>query len=562
MNEKFKDVTNADLETARTAAHEAFQKALAAADATKPETVKAASDAATAVDEHDAELAERKADADKAAEELAALQNRTFGSEDTDEDAPEDSESQPEHEMPEGEGADGETPSEHAEDTETETAPEAKEPVPVAAKTTTAKSRVAQLAAKTKRPAAPSTEEQAEKAAFSLVAAADSGFSAGSHLTWEEVGQSIMTKLEGFAPPSGDGKAESIHKFQTAAIHLDFPEELTITEKTADPMAVLEYAADERRLDGESVTAAGGWCAPSEVLYDLSEDESLDGILSLPEVAVKRGGIRYTPGPQFADFYAAAGFAQTEAQAIAGTAKTAVEVACPTFTEVRLEVEGLWIKVPILTEVGYPELVRRFSSGTMTAHEHWKNLRLINRIIALSTARDMATSGLGPATSDALEAIGVVADQRRQSQRLAFNRTVEVVVPFWVRSVYLNDLGRRNGRDKPATEAELNQYFTTRFMNVTYVYDWQPLPATATDIAYPAVYSALVYPAGTFIKGTSAVIKLGAIYDSAQLATNTYTGSFTEEGLLVAKMKLGSDLLNNLPTCASGQTGAANLVCA
>jgi hypothetical protein len=83
----------------------------------------------------------------------------------------------------------------------------------------------------------------------------------------------------------------------------------------------------------------------------------MDGILSLPEVNVTRGGIKFTKGPQWADIYGNIGFTQTEAQAIAGTTKPCYEVTCPTFTDVRLDAVGLCIKAPILTNAAYPEVV-------------------------------------------------------------------------------------------------------------------------------------------------------------------------------------------------------------
>jgi hypothetical protein len=67
-----------------------------------------------------------------------------------------------------------------------------------------------------------------------------------------------------------------------------------------------------------------------------------------------------------------------------------------------------------------------------------------------------------------------------------------------------------------------------------------------------------MYPAGTFIKGTTDVINVSAVYDAASLAVNTYTGLFFEEGLLVAKMCNEATLLT-LAICNSGKTGIANI---
>lgn len=576
-NDKFAGVkTLSELQAQRDdafAAFEAKRDAAIKAGPTDTAAIAAATEAADAVDEFDAELAERNTETKAAEDAFAALQARKFATAEEEVEEPAEG-AEAEAEKVEAEETVDQPEAEKVEAEKVET--EVEEPAaPVAAsgKTVQAKaggSRVKQLAGKTARPSGPSTEEVVEKTALSMVAAAGSGFESGQVISFEEVSQGILEKIGGFSVPDesmfdhGDSARPSVTEFPVAKIKVDFPAELTIDAQMGQDQIdeILAHAADESRLEGNSLVAAGGWCAPSEVLYDLSEDESLDGILSLPEVAVKRGGFRHTPGPQFADFYASPGFKQTEAQAIAGTTKTAVEVSCPTFTDERLDVLGLWIKVPILTEVGYPELVRRFASGSMTAHEHWKNADIIARVVALSTTRNMTGTGLGGSVDDALEALDLVAQQRRQSQRLKFDRTMEVLLPFWVQSIYLNDLARRNGRTEPASEGELNAWFTSRKLSVQWLYDWQVLPATATDVAFPATYSAVIYPAGTFVKGTSAVIKLGAIYDSGLLATNEYTGSFTEEGLLVAKMKLGSDILTNMPTCSAGRRGALDLTCA
>jgi hypothetical protein len=67
-----------------------------------------------------------------------------------------------------------------------------------------------------------------------------------------------------------------------------------------------------------------------------------------------------------------------------------------------------------------------------------------------------------------------------------------------------------------------------------------------------------MYPAGTFVKGTSDVITLNAVYDAASLATNIYTALFFEQGILVAKMCYEAALIT-LPFCNTGKTGVASV---
>ena len=99
----------------------------------------------------------------------------------------------------------------------------------------------------------------------------------------------------------------------------------------------LFYAASrEARLEGKSLTAAGGWGAPSERALDFCELESIDGLFTAPEVTITRGGVQYTKGPTFADvFNSSTGFwDMTEAVGEAGVVqKTSHRPAVPGLIE-------------------------------------------------------------------------------------------------------------------------------------------------------------------------------------------------------------------------------------
>jgi hypothetical protein len=428
---------------------------------------------------------------------------------------------------------------------------------------------VAALAAKTEAPALPA--HRSRRSAVKINAAPDvSGFAAGQDLPeLLDVANAVIGRSKGFPQPSADiarqfaGKGPQLQKFPTATFNLDFPDDLTVdardNEATVDE--AIRLATDESTLPGGSLVAAGGWCAPSETVYDLTQDASMDGMLSLPEIGVRRGGLRWPISPNFADFYANPGFIQTEAQAIAGTTKPCVEVDCPDFDEARLDVEGLCIKVPILTNVGFPEYVRNFIDGTLVAHAHWINANKIGRLVTAAGAARVIT-GLGSTADDTLAGLELLAEQTRQKYRLSLNASLEVVVPFWTRAAMREDLARRNGldpRNAALNDAALKSLFRERKLNVQYVYDWQPL--VETDEAYPATFNALMYPAGTFFVGSQPVINLSTVYDAAELQVNRYTGLFTEQAFLVGKRKFHADLIT-LPVCNAGRTGAPDLTCA
>lgn len=429
---------------------------------------------------------------------------------------------------------------------------------------TPARGGVATLARRVTRPARPAAPP------VTITAAADvPDFSTGSKLNGlDTVSTALVNRMRGFGTPSGDGSIENLQHYGVASFRLDFPEDLTI-DRHSDDMEVLTYAARESRLPGGSLTksraltASGGWCAPSETLYDLCAGETAEGILSVPEVNVARGGIKYTSGPDFSTIYSNVGFCQTEAQAIAGTTKPCYEVPCPPFVEVRLDACGLCIKAPILTNAAYPELVQRWLSGAMIAHQHKMNAKVINAIVAAAGVSKTITAA-GSTTTDTLGSLELIADGLRSKYRLPMEATMEVVLPFWVDGAMRTDLSNRMGvMPQVITDQVLQSHFAARGLNVSFVYDWQdsPFPAgTAPAVAYPATVQAVMYPAGTFIKGTSDVINLNAVYDAASLATNIYTALFFEQGVLVAKM-CNEAALVTLPICNAGRTGIANLTC-
>lgn len=435
-------------------------------------------------------------------------------------------------------------------------AEEAKEPVVAAAR----KPIVARAAVVK---AAKAEEIVPTKALATLTASADvPGFGIGSDLgDLDEVGKAVVARMQALPTHRLGGEKGIQNRYSVAKIDLSQVRTQSLNQSEfRDDQSLLAAAGREARLPGGSLTAAGGWCAPSETLYDLCSIESTDGLLDLPTVNVSRGGLRFTKGPQFSDLYTDPdlGWVLTEAQVIAGTPeKTCIDIACPDFEEVRLDAIGLCVRVPLLTQAAYPELVRRTIELALIAHQHKVDANLIGRIVAGSTA--LGVTGQFETTIDSIAKLEQAANYIRQADRMAFSETLEMLAPYWYKATVRADLARRTGVDLiNVTDATIEGYFTQRGLRIQWLYNYQPLTLATGSVATPDEVDVVIYPAGTWVKGTTDVISLDAVYDSQSLLQNMFTALFVEEGVMVANTCFESYKVT-LSTCASGRTGAADI---
>lgn len=409
------------------------------------------------------------------------------------------------------------------------------------------------------------------------------GYATGQGVDWNDIGRIVDRRLAGF----NEGQYEAAHRngiqlsqqHSVATFRKPFPNDMIVQSNDPEHVeAVFARATDESRLQGGSLVAAGGWCAPSEILYDFLELESRDGLFSVPEIGVARGGIQWTTGIDYSTIYAGTGWSYTEGQDIAGTyavtndsstaalhpgsgsagTKPCYTVPCPTFQEVRLGLAGLCLSAGLLQQRGYPEIIARTTRGALVAHDHKMSVRIINAIVAGSDAVTMTTGTVGT-IAPLLDAIEKQVEHYRYIRRMARGTTLEAVFPFWVHGAIRSDMALRQGLP-PAealmiTDVQINFWFSSRGIAPQFVYDWQPLTGTAAAmLQWPSTVQFLLYVAGTWVKGASDVITLDTIYDSALLGNNNYTALFTEEGYLVAKRGFDSRIIT-VPICSNGGTG-------
>jgi hypothetical protein len=372
------------------------------------------------------------------------------------------------------------------------------------------------------------------------------GFDVGTPVSIADMAESVNSRLGGFNASSYESAASrgrrQNERFTIARIKREFPAEAVVTGE--DPKDAMDYATNEKNLPQGSLVASGGWCAPSETLYNLVNISEAENLISIPEIQINRGGIRHTLGPDYRAVFNATGFCYTEAQDTAGNydglgggVKPCTTVPCPGFTDVRLGYCGVCIGAGLLQQRGYPEVIEDYIAKTLSAHAHRVSAAVINSMVAQSDSVVFPGPQAG-ATAPVLTAVDLQATHYRAINRMADTATLEVVLPTWSKALFRADLARRLGlAEFEVSDARITGWFTNRNVNVQYVVDWQDISTTAASgfTAAPSGVQFLIYAAGTFVKGVTDSITMENIYDSVLLGKNNYTALFTEDPYLVAK---------------------------
>jgi hypothetical protein len=367
-------------------------------------------------------------------------------------------------------------------------------------------------------------------------------------------------------------KMKTFSRHQAVNFRREYPDELKLSSDNGAEfnLRAMEAAVSEKRLTGGSLVAAleaevkqtgnlvaaTGWCAPSETIYDLCEQESLDGMLAVPEVTADRGGfnIPIGGGIDFSTIFTSIGNAGdthlTEAEVAVPTEKVCTEIPCPEFEDIRLGVDYLCLTGGLLQRRGYPEVVQRFSRGAMIALAHKINAQVIAGIEAGSVDGGTMEDCLGAGGDDALGSLLSAGEAAREDilyrARMPFATSMEMILPHWVIPQLRAAAARRRGvYEMQVSDAEILSYFTTRRLVPRFVYDWQDafsdggvggMGGLVPRTALPTEVRFIMYPAGTWLKATADVVNLDTIYDSTLLTTNQYTAIFVEDGWAVMQM--------------------------
>lgn len=431
-------------------------------------------------------------------------------------------------------------------------------------------------------PVAISPEGRTDRVKHTVLAAGDlPNYRAAQELTdMSQVAAAVQAGMSLVSRSQAPGVRQAL-----ASIRREAPNHLSYKDES--DWVKVDAVTDQRNLPGKSLMAAGGWCAPSEVQYDACPiPVSMDGMVDLPTITASRGGIKYSSRPDFSAFWSLVGFEQTETDAIAGVEKPCFEIPCPDdLSECRMDIEGICLVQPLLTERGWPEKVEEFVEYAMLAHAHRINARRIQRMVDLATfaitvpapLRSPADNTLpstaytiddhGPGAFESLlSVLELQVEYFRYSMRLSRNALLEGMAPYWLRGLLRADISKKLGIDNRwgiATDTILDQWFATRGVRIQWVYDWQDSMSEQDPAAFggtpptkwPDEVSILLWEPGTYFALQQDVINLTGVYDRVDLQRNVYTRLFTEEGFAVCA-RCGRSMLITIPLCPNGLSGS------
>lgn len=358
------------------------------------------------------------------------------------------------------------------------------------------------------------------------------GITAGSELSSiSDVAQAILTRKHGMGRTSGgDGEQHSVAQFSTT-----FPSERYLTANDIEGNRAKVNAV----VSPEAIIAAGGLTAPVETSYDIFElgETSVRPVKdALAVFGADRGGIRFMTPPVLADLEGAVSVWTMQDDIDASTpeapnpVKPCLRVAAGVEVTVYTDAIPLCLTFGNLGARAYPELVERHIQLGMVQHARFSEIRLLTRIGALSTPVT-APSELG-AARDIFVQLEQAASAYRSRYRLDPKAPLRVLFPEWFKNALRADLTKQlpgDGRDGTfnLAEAEINKWFSTRNINVSWFLDGETgqifgAQSAGALLGFPSNVIWYLFSEGTFLFLDGGTLDLGLVRDSTLNGTNDY----------------------------------------
>lgn len=403
-------------------------------------------------------------------------------------------------------------------------------------------------APETHRPTTEVTERAVARATTTITAGGDiRGVSAGSTLpSMDEVSKAMTQRIQDISRSTG-GDGET---FSVATINIEYPEDRHLTGNTnsdADKIAAV--------ASPQAVVAAGGFCAPVEVSYDIYGFGTTARPVkdSLASFSADRGGILYTTSPVLGDLSDAVSLWTLQDDLDAATdgapnpVKPCLRVNCGEEVKVVTDAIPLCLTFGNLQTRAFPEMVARNNELALIEHARYAETRLLTRIGALSTNVSAAQT-LG-AARDFFVQVDQAAAAYRSRHRLDPAESLRVIVPHWLKNMVRADITKSlpagDDTDRFAIADNIvDAWFRARHINVTWHLDGEAgqifgAQNAGTLNAFPSTVVWYLFSEGTFLFLDGGTLDLGLVRDSSLNSTNDYK-MFVETFEAVAKVGVES----------------------
>lgn len=382
---------------------------------------------------------------------------------------------------------------------------------------------------------APADLRPAPKAVAPVVITAGAdlpGITAGSEFSSiSEVAQAILSRKHGMGRTSGgDGEQHTVATFSTT-----YPANRSLTANDIEGNRSKINAV----VAPEAIIAAGGLTAPVETSYDIFElgETSVRPVRdALAVFGADRGGLRFMTPPLLTDLDGAVSVWTMQDDIDAASpdgpnpVKPCLRVAAGVEVTVYTDAIPLCLTFGNLSSRAYPELVERHTQLGMVQHARFAETRLLTRIGALST-QVSAASQLG-AARDIFVQIEQAASAYRSRYRLDPNSPLRTIFPEWFKNALRADLTKQLPGDGTSGtfnlgESEINQWFSTRNINVSWHLDGETgqifgAQADGALLGFPANVIWYLFSEGTFLFLDGGTLDLGLVRDSTLNGTNDY----------------------------------------
>ena len=427
---------------------------------------------------------------------------------------------------------------------------------------------------------APDAGVHEERSEAVLIASADvPGFTQGGRVENIHALAKAMHNRARMLPVSKTGDPNI---YPVASLQREFNFTLNENSTPEEMNAVLTAATDV-----EILTAAGGWCAPSEISYDFFNIVCEDGMIDLPTVGLNRGGVQYPTSPSFGDLVSVPDIVwewteqdDIDAADSDSVFKPCVRLECPEFVDRRADCHGFCVTAGNLVDYAYPELVANWLRLVFAIRAKATNAGIIDVLINGGGSGDPITPSiavdhtglLGATTSALLQSIELSIVDYREKFSMCSDAIMEVVLPRWANAVVRADLANREGIDVfGVTNGMIADWFNLRGARVQFVGDWQvretgaagtATPGGATPLtAWPDTMEYLVFAPGTFVRGNGMSLDLGVTRDSVLNSTNDHTAAWAEDCFAILKPGHESRVVS-VALCPSGEIGQRSFTCA